>query len=155
MRERNWKGWILSIAIALLAGLLGNVLAGGTAQSYETMYQPPLAPPAWLFPIVWTALYVLMGTAAYLVYTSGGENRTTAIGLYAAQLIVNVLWPLLFFRWDAYWAAFFWLILLWILIVATIYVFQKKNKLAGKLLIPYLLWVTFAGYLNLAIALNS
>lgn len=150
----DWKALIVSIAIALGAGVLGSFLAPATAGQYAALYRPPLAPPGWLFPIVWTVLYILMGIAAYLIYESpAGEERKSALLYYGAQLIVNLIWPVIFFRCEAYVTAFFWLLLLWYLVFVTYRKFTEIDQLAGSLLIPYLVWLTFAGYLNFAIAI--
>lgn len=153
MKQIKWKPLVISLVISLGAGLLGTLLSGGM-RTYETTYKPPFAPPGWLFPVVWTILYVLMGIAAYLVSQSKSPQKEQALQVYAIQLALNVLWAPLFFGLERYFLAFIVLILLWIAILATIRQFAKINPCAGRLLIPYLLWVTFAGYLNLAIALN-
>ena len=106
------------------------------------------------FPAAWTVLYVLMGIASYLVLRSGKPCRSAMV-LYGLQLAFNFFWPIIFFNLRAYLIAFFWLILLWILILATALAFGKLSRLAGLLLVPYLIWVTFAGYLNWGVyALN-
>ncbi|MDO5135749.1 MAG: TspO/MBR family protein [Eubacteriales bacterium] len=155
MKKINWKALVASLGITLGAGVLSGLLTAGSMAQYENMYQPPLAPPGWLFPIVWTILYILMGIAAYLVNESGAPGREQAIKLYLGQLLVNVLWPVLFFVMEAYFPALAWLILLWYLIWKTIQAFAQIDKRAAYLMLPYLLWVTFAGYLNLAIALQA
>lgn len=110
--------------------------------------------PAWLFPVVWTLLYLLMGLAAYLVLTGGTcRQRREAMVVYGAQLAVNFFWSVLFFTFKAYLLALVWLVLLWGLIVLTIWRFAAVRPLAGWLLVPYLLWVTFAGYLNFGVFL--
>lgn len=122
-------------------------------RTFESLNQPPLSPPGRLFPIVWTILYALMGIASYLVLVSGKnkEEIRKAILVYVYQLVVNFLWPTFFFNFGWYLFSFFWLILLWGLILLMILRFYKISEKAAYLLIPYLLWVTFAGYLNLAI----
>lgn len=102
--------------------------------------------------MVWTVLYVLMGTASYLVLTSGRPNGL-ALLLYGAQLLFNFFWPLFFFNMQAYLFAFVWLVLLWLLILAATILFFRISRPAGWLMVPYLLWVAFAGYLNLSIYL--
>lgn len=107
-----------------------------------------------LFPVVWTVLYILMGIASYLVLTSAKPNRSrSALLVYGVQLFFNFFWPILFFSLKLYLSAFFWLVLLWLLILVTTVLFYKIAKPAGLLLVPYLLWVAFAGYLNLGIYL--
>ena len=121
-------------------------------QTFQTLNKPALAPPGWLFPVVWTLLYALMGIASYLVLTSDKANRF-ALTIYAVQLIFNFFWSIIFFNLERYLFAFVWLVLLWILIFITTVLFYRISKPAGYLMIPYLLWVTFAGYLNLFIYL--
>ena len=150
----EWKPLIVSVAISLWAGLVGSLLAPDIRNAYVTMEKPPLAPPGWVFPVVWTILYVLMGIAAYRIWINPtGEARRSALIYYVAQLVVNILWPLIFFQWEAYWLAFFWLLLLWYLVFVTWKKFKELDRRAGLLLVPYLAWLTFAAYLNLATAL--
>ena len=154
MKNIQWKKLLLCIAIPLAVGGLAALLTGSSMEKFSSLKQPPLAPPGWLFPVVWSILYVLMGIASYLVLVSGKPNRI-AMRLYALQLAVNFLWPLLFFRWEFYGFAFAWLVLLWVLIVATAMRFYAITAPAGWLFVPYILWVTFAGYLNLSIAIMN
>lgn len=120
--------------------------------TFETIQKPVLSPPGWLFPIVWTVLYILMGIASYLVLTTESSQRVTLF-IYKIQLFFNFIWPIIFFNLRLYLLAFIWLIILWLLILITAILFYKTNKLAGYLMLPYLIWVTFAGYLNLSIYL--
>ncbi len=149
----NWKKLLIHLAIPLAVGGLAALLSGGMA-NYGVMNRPPLSPPGWVFPVVWTVLYLLMGYAAYRVQMAGGENRT-ALLLYALQLIVNFIWPIVFFRFGAYLASFFVLILLWVLVALTMREFNKIDRVAGNLFLPYLLWVTFAGYLNFGVFVRN
>ena len=161
MHKINWKALFTSLVFSLGTGGLAAFITAGSMNQYERMYQPQLAPPGWLFPVVWTILYILMGIAAYLIYESEAKNaaqeseKQAALEIYAVQLVVNFIWPILFFNLNAYLLSFAWLLLLWYLILQTIRKFYAIDKTAGILLIPYLLWVTFAGYLNLAIALYT
>lgn len=150
----NLKKLLISLAIPLAVGGLSALLAGGMA-GYPQLKQPPLAPPGWLFPIVWTVLFLLMGYASYRIWNSGQDPRQvrSALLLYAAQLFLNFLWSPIFFGLGWYLVAFFLLIGLWVLILLTIRAFSQIDERAGDLLLPYLLWVTFAGYLNLGVAL--
>lgn len=151
----NSKKWTLvkCIAIPLAVGAASAFLSSGGMRTFATLNKPPLSPPGWLFPVVWTILYVLMGIASYLVYTSNAEEEQVAKALtvYGYQLVVNFLWSIFFFDFGWYLFSFFWLILLWLLIFWTIRLFGSISKMAAYLLIPYLVWVTFAGYLNLGI----
>jgi len=147
------KFWLFLLA-PLLGGGLAALLAGGMAD-YGSFAKPPLSPPGWVFPVVWSVLYLAMGYASYRVYSRGQDAGTvrSSLILYAAQLLINYLWPVVFFRFDAYLAAFIVLIVLWVLVVVTLWQFCKSDERAGDLMIPYLLWVTFAAYLNLGVYL--
>ena len=147
----KWKELIVSIAISLGVGALSGYLTMNSMSLYNDLVKPPLTPPGWIFPIVWTILFVLMGISAYLIYVSNSEEKVQALQIYAIQLMLNFIWSLVFFNMQAYLLAFVILILLWISIIAMIKIFYRINPIAGKLQVPYLLWVTFAGYLNLAI----
>lgn len=150
----NWKPLLIALAIPLAVGGLATLLSGGMAD-YKALEQPPLSPPGWVFPVVWTVLYLLMGYASYRVYTAGMSPALTkkALRFYAAQLALNFLWPIVFFGFEWYLAAFVILVALWVLILLTLRLFTAIDETAGDLLIPYLLWVTFAGYLNLGVYL--
>lgn len=147
-----WKKLLASLAVPLAVGGLSALLTKDSMETFDSLNKPALSPPGWLFPVVWTVLFVLMGIACYIVVTAGGGNRA-ALTLYGVQLLFNLLWSLIFFRAGAYLAAFIWLILLWLLILATTVLFYRISKPAGILMLPYLLWVTFAGYLNISIYL--
>lgn len=145
------KKLLLCLGIPLAVGGLSALLSGGMAR-FDTLIKPPLSPPGWLFPVVWTILYLLMGYASYRVLVSGGSkaDKRRALTLYGAQLLLNFLWSPVFFGLGWLLAAFFILVALWILIFITGNHFSQLDKTAGTLLLPYLLWVTFAGYLNFA-----
>lgn len=147
------KVFLTSIIIALAAGGLSALLTRSSYTVYSQINLPVFAPPSWLFPVVWTILYILMGISAGIIWLSNSPMRNTAIKIYGVQLAVNFLWPIIFFGLEAYWLAFLWLVLLMILIIAMINSFGKINKTAAYLQIPYLIWVIFAGILNFAIAL--
>lgn len=144
---------IKCIAVPLVVGGIAAFLSNGGMAAFAALKQPPLSPPGWLFPVVWTILYVLMGIASYLVWTSAAEESVIAdaIVLYCYQLTVNFLWPIFFFDFGWYLFSFFWLLLLWGMVYLTIRTFYNISGAAGYLLIPYLVWVTFAGYLNLGV----
>ena len=141
------------IAIPLAVGGLSALLSGGGMETFERVVKSPFSPPGWLFPVVWTILYTLMGIASYLIYTSETDDsqKMQALTVYAYQLLVNFLWPIFFFDFGWYLFSFFWLVLLWLLVLWMILLFAKISKPASYLMIPYLLWLTFAGYLNLGI----
>ena len=153
MNQKAWKNiifWvILSETVGLIAGLL---IRDGTALYGQIVIQPPLSPPAWLFPVVWTVLYALMGIGAGLVSAQSiSHERDRGLNLMVAQLVVNFFWPLLFFNARAYGFAFLWLLLLLVLVVWMTLEFRKSSPLAAKLQIPYILWLFFAAYLNLGV----
>lgn len=143
--------YALSIALALAVGGLSALLSAGSMQRYESYVQPPLAPPGFVFPIVWTALFALMGVSAAMVYLAKSDLRRDAARIYALQLALNFAWPILFFRFQLFLAAFVWLIVLWAVVAVMIAIFDAAKRGAGLLQIPYFLWVAFAGYLNLGI----
>ncbi len=142
--------WVIPLGVGGLSALLS-----GGMDSYRLLNQPPLSPPGWVFPIVWLILYLLMGEASFRVLNSGAEPRQIkkALTAYAVQLGINFLWSPVFFGGQMYLTAFFVLIGLWIAIFVTLRRFSAINETAGDLIIPYLLWVTFAGYLNLGVFL--
>jgi tryptophan-rich sensory protein len=149
MKKTVWTyvGWI---AVTESVGALAGFLTRNSTELYQsTIVQPPLSPPALVFPIVWVLLYALMGISAAISYLSPpSEQRSSSLELYMLQLTVNFFWSILFFRLQAFGDALIWLIVLWVLILWMILSFRKVSPLAAKLQIPYLLWVTFAGYLN-------
>ncbi len=151
-KQIKWIPLIISLAISLGTGVLSALLTSNAMEMYANMEKPPLAPPGWLFPVVWTILYILMGVAAYLVYITDSSKRESALRYYVAQLIANLGWSLIFFRLEAYRIAFFWLLFLWYLVFQTTRKFCAVKKTAGYLMIPYIVWITFAAYLNWAIA---
>lgn len=150
--KKQWKTLIICIAVPLAVGIISALLTRNGMQTFELLNKPKLSPPGWLFPVVWTILYVLMGIASYLVVTSRKPNGAAMI-LYGLQLIFNFFWPIIFFNLNIYLFAFIWLVIMWILILKTTVKFYQISELSGFLMIPYLLWVAFAGYLNLSIYL--
>ena len=145
---------LICIAVPVLTGVLSAWLTRGGMAEYAALKKPPFSPPGWVFPVVWTILYILMGIASFLVLSRGKENPKVREGLffYLLQLCANFLWSFFFFSRKWYLFSFFWIVLLWILIGKTILEFRKVSARAAFLMLPYLLWVTFAGILNLAIA---
>ena len=142
------KPLLLSLLISLGTGGLAALFTGNSMEFYQSLKQPPLSPPGWVFPLAWTILYSLMGVAAYLVWMRDSTGRNGALFFYGLQLIFNFVWPLLFFNARAYLASLIWLLLLWVLILITTARFFQETKAAAWLMIPYPLWVAFAGYLN-------
>lgn len=153
--SRSLKKLIICIAIPLAVGTLSGFLTRNSREIFENLNKPPLSPPGWLFPVVWTILFTFMGIASYLVLTSRApaEDIASALKVYVVQLAFNFLWSILFFGLSLYLPAFFWLVLLELLILAATILFFRISHPAGILMLPYLLWVAFAGYLNLAIIL--
>ncbi len=149
----NIKQLAKNIALPLIVGAIAGLLTRNAMMDFEVLNKPPLSPPGWLFPVVWTILYILMGISSYLIKTSNAslEEKSDALTLYFYQLVVNFLWSIFFFNFQWYLFSFVWLLLLWILIILMIRSFDKISKAAAYLNLPYLLWVTFAGYLNFAI----
>lgn len=147
------KKLVKSIALPLIIGGIAGFLTRESMQAFESLNQPPLSPPGWLFPVVWTILYTLMGISFYLITSSEAKMQDVswAQPLYYCQLIVNFLWPIVFFNLEWYFFAFVWLIFLWLLVFAMIKEFWGISKLAAYLNIPYLIWLTFATYLNFGV----
>ncbi len=150
MKSGKWKNYAFWIVLSEAAGALSGWLSReGTAVFSETAVQPPLSPPAILFPIVWTVLYLLMGIGAARVSLSApSPERSKGLNLFIVQLVVNFFWSLIFFNAQAYGFAFLWLLLLWVLVALMILSFRKTDPPAAWLQLPYLLWLTFAAYLN-------
>lgn len=151
----KWRSLIAALAIPLAVGGLSAWVTRDAMERFAELDQPPLSPHGWVFPVVWTILFILMGVASYLVGTSGmpGRERRNALLLYGVQLVVNFFWSIFFFNMGWYLFSFFWLALLWLLVLETIDLFWKISHSAGILLFPYLAWITFAGYLNFGIFL--
>lgn len=144
---------ILCIAVPLAVGGLSGWITRGAMEEFQALNQPPLSPPGWLFPVVWSVLFVLMGIASYLVVRSSAPARTVkrALTFYGIQLGFNFLWSILFFNLGLYLVSFFWLVLLWCLILLTTLQFSALDRRTLWLMLPYLVWVAFAGYLNLGV----
>ena len=153
--ELKLKQLIPAIALPLAVGAAAGFLTKDGMAMFAVINKPPLSPPGWLFPVVWTLLYIMMGTASALVWSApvSPARRDRALTVYSLSLVANFLWPLIFFGANMYLLALIWLVVLWVLIFFTIRAFSKINERAGDLLIPYILWVTFAAYLNLGIYL--
>ena len=145
---KKYKMYILHVVLALAVGGVSALLSGGM-EDFETLVKPPLAPPGWLFPVVWSILYVLMGIAAGLVQTSGDKDSGGALFLYYLQLAINFVWSPLFFGLGWIGFAAVWLALLTVAVAATKGRFATISPVAGRLLLPYFIWCVFALYLNL------
>ncbi len=151
----DWKKLSIAVLIPLIVGGISALLTRDAMMSFDTLQKPPLSPPAWAFPVVWTILYILMGIASYLVYASRASrvDKDGALAVYALQLAVNFLWSIIFFNLEMYRFALLWLLLLLLLVVITARRFFGINKAAGWLFLPYILWLLIAAYLNLEIIL--
>jgi len=152
----NWVMLIAFILLSELAGIIGSVFTFEAIPTwYATLNKPFFSPPSWVFGPVWTALYLLMGIAAYLVWERGIGNKTvkSALGLFGIQLALNTLWSIAFFGFRSPLAGVVIIILLWVAIAATIKAFWGISRTAGYLMLPYIAWVSFAAVLNAAVAL--
>ena len=151
--KRKYLRLAACVALPLILGGISALAVKGGMEEYAMLEQPPLSPPGWLFPAAWSVLYVLMGAASYIVLCSGATlyERRRALKLYAVQLVVNVLWPPIFFGLELYLAALAWLVLLWVLVLVTALRFRRISRAAFCLMVPYLAWLTFAAYLNFGV----
>ena len=140
-------GLIVCLVVAFAAATVGAVASIRAADFYQTLVRPGWAPPANVFGPVWSALYLMMGISSWLIWRTRDTRSTTALGFYVVQLAANALWSWLFFAWHQGRWAFIEILVLWVLIVATIVSFSRIRPLAGVLLLPYLLWVSFASVL--------
>ncbi len=150
---KKWKQALRSILLPVLTGLLAGLIISDSTDVYEVFIKPPFSLPGNLFGVAWTTLYILMGVALFLFRQSEPAEKDLSEGnlLFYTQLFLNFLWPIIFFRLQLPLAAFFELILLFIFIALTALKFYQTNKISGILLLPYLLYVLYAGYLNFAI----
>lgn len=155
MKQSSWINWIKLIGSVLgceLVGVLGSVFTASAIPGwYAGLVKPALNPPAWIFGPVWTLLYALMGIALWIIWESASAQKRRALWLFAIQLFLNAIWTPLFFGTRSIGNALAVMVLLWAGIVLTILVFKRISRTAGWLLVPYLLWVSFALYLNLAL----
>ena len=150
MKKKTWKAYLIWILLAEAVGALSGWLSRNGMKAYNlTVVQPPLSPPMWLFPVVWTILFALMGIdAARVSLAPRSRERSLGLNLFVVQLIVNFLWSPIFFNAQAFGTALIWLFLLIGLVVWMILTFRKVDPPAAWLQIPYLLWLVFAAYLN-------
>lgn len=154
MHIQNFLKLLITVTLSLLAGAIGSLFTVSAIQEwYPILIKPALNPPSWILAPVWTTLYIMMGVAAFLIWKRGGEFKNVALplSLFAVQLVLNALWSIVFFGMNNPKLAFFEILLLWIAILATIISFMKISRTAGWLLVPYLLWVSFASYLTFSI----
>lgn len=157
------KIWRLALAIALPlgGGFIISLFTRDAMAKFSTFNQPPLSPPGWIFPVAWSILYVLMGIASYLIWKKYHESKDkivkaqakSALTAYAIQLFFNFVWTPLFFILDWFWPAFVWLMVMWVLIIVLMVKTYKLSRPAFWMLVPYILWCTFAAYLDCGIAI--
>ena len=152
MKKGNVSDLLIYVISAELVGAVSAVFTGGFSDFFVKYEKPPLLPPGWLFPVVWVILYAVMGYSAYLIHSAKSPHSKSALVIYWAQLFVNFWWSIIFFRFEALWVSVAVIALLWVLILVMISRFGKVSPLAAGLNIPYLLWVSFAAYLNIATA---
>jgi tryptophan-rich sensory protein len=155
MKPINLKRLLTAIAIPELVGAASAFITGNMGEVYNSYKRPPLSPPGIVFPIVWVILYALMGIASYLVSESTAASRKDkkdALLFYAVQLVVNFIWPIIFFKFEAYRLAAVVIVALLVLVVITAFKFRKIDITAFRLMIPYILWLIFATYLNIGVA---
>ena len=150
MMKKNWKPYVFFIVLAEGIGALSGFLSMAGMQNYtQTVVQPPLSPPSWLFPVAWTILYALMGYGAARVYqTEPGWFRSLGLNLFIVQLVVNFFWSPIFFNARNYGFALLWLVLLLMLVIVMTWQFWRADRKAALAQIPYILWLLFAAYLN-------
>jgi translocator protein len=149
----NYLKLIISIISCQLAGIIGSFFTGDSIGWYYTLTKPSFRPPNWLFGPVWIVLYLIMGIALYLIWKRGfrtSESKYPMI-IFFTQLVFNAMWPVIFFGVRSIGGGLIIITILWILIFLTILSFQKVNKTASYLLIPYLIWVSYASILNFSI----
>ena len=142
---------IIYSLLPIIGGAVVGLITSGY-MDYSDMVKPPLSPPGIVFPIVWTILYILMGIS-YFLATKDNEDNKELDQIYLLQLLVNFLWPIIFFVLEMYFTAFLWIVLLIILVIVMIKELLKNNKISGYLQLPYLVWLIFATYLNIGITL--
>ena len=155
LKKTNFKSLIFWVAVPLLVGALSGFLTKSSMQNYQNFNKPVLSPPGIVFPVVWTILYILMGVSAYIIYNSNAakKEKSEALFLFFLQLIINFFWSILFFNLNLIFISFLWIILLLAVVIFMVISFLKISSLAAFLQIPYILWLSFAAYLNLSIYL--
>jgi len=153
IKKTNWLQLLIPVGLIEAIGYFGSFLSGDMKPVYIPLAKPPLAPPTWVFSIVWPILYALIGIAAYRIYQHHSQASRQALIWFGVQLFFNFWWSIVFFRFELFWAAAAVIIIIGITAAYTTYLFSKIDKIATWLMIPYLLWVIFAAYLNIALAI--
>lgn len=152
IRTVKLKKLLLYVSVTFVFGVIGALLGGGTSQIYASLNKPPLSPPGIVFPIVWSILYLLMGIGAYFLSNEREANVSNLLKIYWIQLIFNALWPFVFWRLEAFWVAAVIICIILLLVVWLTVNAYKINKLSALLFLPYIVWLLFALYLNIGIA---
>ena len=155
LKKKRWKSLAIFLAIPLAVGGLVALLTRTSMDIYKSIRLPPLAPPGWIFPVVWTVLYALMGYSSWLCRLAPPKKRTPAFLLYAVQLALNFVWPLIFFNGQAWLLALLVLTALLGAVLVMVLAFNTISRKAALLQIPYCLWLSFALYLNFMIWLRN
>lgn len=150
--KTDYKKLIVSVLIPLVLGSLIGLITGASG-GYNDFVKPSFAPPAILFPIVWTILYTLMGVSSYIISESNDRNKEETLYIYYLQLAINLIWSFLFFSFKWYLFSFIWIIILIVTVIVMIKKFYDISKISGFIQIPYLLWLIFASILNFSIFL--
>lgn len=151
-KKVKWDVLLAALLIPLFVGVFSAYLTNEDMKLYGSFNHPVLAPPAWVFPIVWTILYVMMGVASYLVYMAdaGRDEKNKALQFYAGQLAMNLFWSTLFFTYKRYLLSLIWLLIMWVMVMICAARFLRIRRAAGIMMGVLFLWTTFAAYLNLA-----
>ena len=154
MKPKELGKLAVSILVSLSAGFVGSIFTAKTVDTwYQSLARPWFAPPGWLISIIWTTLYILMGVSLYMIITQGlgRKDVKAAVSVFGVQLFLNVLWTYMFFGLSSAFYGLVEIIVLWIAIAATIYMFYAINKKSAYLLLPYIVWVTIAMIINYSI----
>ena len=151
--KRNIIKYAVGIAVPLCIGISSSLITAGNMDIYKEVNTPPFSPPSFLFPVVWTAIYILMGISCGMIWDRRKTDKNAEKGLYyyGISLVFNFVWSIIFFNFRMFMPAFIWLLLLLYLIIFTVVYYRRVNKTAAYLQIPYMIWVAFAGYLNFGI----
>ncbi len=154
MKKHNISDLLLYVISAELIGVVSALLSGGFSDFYDVYKEPPLLPPAWVFPVVWTILYALMGISAYLIHIEPRDTagRRTALTTYWVQLMINFSWSIVFFRFELLWGSVAVILALLVAVIVMAVRFRRISTAAAYINIPYILWLLLATYLNIATA---
>ena len=143
---KKYKSLILNIALPLGIGIVAGLITMGAMEDFAALNPPPLSPPGWLFPVVWTILYVLMGVSSWRIRRIDKQARP--LGVYYVSLVFNFFWPIFFFVCHMWLLSLIWLLILWVLVLIYTIGYFRIDRVAGRLQVPYAVWCLFAIYLN-------